>query len=109
MRRSEFVTVPSFSPQAAAGSSTCGVAETVSLVSMFSETTNSSSFFNASRTAPARGSDIAGLAGQRERPHAGPSDPSGGEMAVDDGVDLVGSLRRLVHALRETGDGLLVG
>ena len=61
MRRSELVTVPSFSPQAAAGSSTCGAAETVSLVSTFSETTNSSSFFSASRMAPARGSDTAGL------------------------------------------------
>ena len=141
-------------------------------VSTFSETTNSSSFFSASRTAPARGSDTAGLvaithsalisprsiasnictalrpsrsamrgafqnrrtrstssgakshmrgelvgeaadlapahriglAGQRERPHAGPADAAGGEMAVDDGVDLVGALRRLVHALREAGD-----
>ena len=30
-------------------------------------------------------------------------------MAIDDGVDLVGALRRLVHALREAGDGLFVG
>ena len=50
-----------------------------------------------------------GLAGQRERPHAGPADAAGGEMAIDDGVDLVGALRRLVDALREAGDGLFVG
>ena len=30
-------------------------------------------------------------------------------MAVDDGVDLVGALRRLVHALREAGDHTLGG
>ena len=46
--------------------------------------------------APAHG---VGLAGDRERPHAGPADPAGGEMAVDDGVDLVGAARRLVDAL----------
>ena len=40
-----------------------------------------------------------GLAGERERPHAGLADAAGGEMAIDDGVDLVGALRRLVHAL----------
>ena len=32
-------------------------------------------------------------------------DAAGGEMAIDDGVDLVGALRRLVDALREAGDG----
>ena len=51
--------------------------------------------------APAHG---VGLAGERERPHAGLADAAGGEVAVDDGVDLVGALRRLVHALREAGD-----
>ncbi len=45
-----------------------------------------------------------GLAGERERPHAGLADAAGREMAVDDAVDLVGALRRLVHALRKTGD-----
>ena len=48
-----------------------------------------------------------GLAGQRERPHARLADAAGGEMAIDDGVDLVGALRRLVHALRVAGDDLL--
>ena len=43
MRRSELVTVPSFSPQAAAGSSTCAPAFTVSFESTFSDTTKSSS------------------------------------------------------------------
>ena len=43
-----------------------------------------------------------GLAGQRERRRAGLADPSGGEVAIDDGVDLVGALRRLVDALRDT-------
>ena len=61
MRRSELVTVPSFSPQAAAGSRTCAPAFTVSFETTFSETTNSSSLLSASRTAPARGSDTAGL------------------------------------------------
>ena len=61
MRRSELVTVPSFSPQAAAGSRTCAPAFTVSFASTFSETTNSSSFLSASRTWPARGSETAGL------------------------------------------------
>ena len=164
--------MPSFSPHAAAGSSTCGAAASVSLCATFSDTTNRSSFFSASRIALARGSDTAGLvaithsalisprsiasnictalrpscsamrgafqnrrtrstfarrerhvrgeligepadlaaahgvglAGQRERPHAGPADAAGGEMAIDDGIDLVGALRRLVHALREAGD-----
>jgi hypothetical protein len=44
------------------------------------------------------------LAGQRERSHAGLADAARGEMAVDDRVDLVGALRRLVHALRIAGD-----
>ena len=172
MRRSELVTVPSFSPQAAAGSRICAPALTVSLDSTFSDTTNSSSLREglahgagarqrhrrigrhhpqrldlaaldrlehlhglqafalrharrvpeaadavdvgrreihmrgkligeAADLAPAHG---IGLAGERERPHARPADAAGGEMAVDDGVDLVGALRRLVHALREAGD-----
>ena len=42
-----------------------------------------------------------GLAGNGERPHAGPADPAGREMAVDDGVDLVRARRGLVHALTE--------
>ena len=46
-----------------------------------------------------------GLAGERERPGAGLADAPGGEVAVDDGVDLVGALRRLVDALRIDGDG----
>ena len=172
MRRSELVTVPSFSPQAAAGSSTCGAGVDGVVRSTFSETTNSSSLLQrlahragarqrhrrigrhhpqrldlaardrlehlhgfqpfalgharripepahavdlVGREAHMRGklvgepADLApahrvGLAGQRERPHARPADPAGGEMAVDDGVDLVGALRRLVHALREAGD-----
>ena len=61
MRRSELVTVPDFSPQACAGSSTCAPTSTVSLETTFSETTNSSSFFRASRTTSAFGSDTAGL------------------------------------------------
>ena len=50
MRRSELVTVPDFSPQAWAGSSTCAPELTVSFDSTFSETTNSSSLPSASRT-----------------------------------------------------------
>ena len=53
--------------------------------------------------APAHG---IGLAGQRERPLPAAADAAGREMAVDDGVDLVGALRRLIHALREAGDGI---
>ena len=45
----------------------------------------------AADLAPAHG---VGLAGDRERPHARPADAAGGEMAVDDGVDLVGARRR---------------
>ena len=41
-----------------------------------------------------------GLAGQRERRRARLADPARREMAIDDGVDLVGALRRLVDALR---------
>ena len=41
------------------------------------------------------------LSRQRERPHAGPPDAVRREMAVDDGVDLVGVLHRLIHALRD--------
>ena len=41
-----------------------------------------------------------GLAGERERPHAGPADAAGRQMAVDDCANLVGALRRLVDALR---------
>ena len=47
------------------------------------------------------------LAGDRERPGAGPADAAGDEVAVDDGVDLVGAVRRLVHPLREHGDDAL--
>ena len=61
MRRSELVTVPDFSPQACAGSSTCAPELTVSLERTFSEITNSSSFFSAARAASASGSDTAGL------------------------------------------------
>ena len=46
------------------------------------------------------------LAGERERTHAGSADAAGGEVAIDDGVDLVGALRRLIHALRESGDDI---
>ena len=41
------------------------------------------------------------LAGDRERPHALASDPAGEEVAIEDGVDLVGAGRRLVHPLAE--------
>ena len=44
------------------------------------------------------------LAGDRERPGARTGDAAGGEMAVDDGVDLVGAGDRLVDALRVDGD-----
>ena len=56
--------------------------------------------------APAHG---VGLAGQRKRPLPAAADAAGREMAVDDGVDLVGALRGLVHALREAGDGVRNG
>src|ERR1700742_2273747 len=61
MRRSELVTVPDFSPQASAGSSTCAPELTVSLERTFSDTTNSSSLAIASRTTSASGSDTTGL------------------------------------------------
>ncbi len=61
MRRSELVTVPSFSPQAAAGSSTCAPASVVSVEVRASETTKRSSFLSAARMASARGSVTAGL------------------------------------------------
>ena len=40
-----------------------------------------------------------GLAGERERSHAGAPDAAGREMAVEDGVDLVGAADGLVDAL----------
>src|SRR3954470_17032092 len=173
MRRSEFVTVPSFSPQAAAGNSTCAPRAIVSVAITFSETTRRSSWRSASRAPSASGSDTAGfvamkrldaagrnrleqrhrleplalghpwrapeaahpidllggethvsrehvgeaadlapahrvrLTGERERPRARPPDPPGRKVAADDRVDLLGALRRLVHALREAGDGSL--
>ena len=48
-----------------------------------------------------------GLPGQRERRRARLADPPRREMAVDDGVDLVGALRRLVDALRIQRDDTL--
>ena len=174
MRRSELVTVPSFSPQAAAGSSTCGAGrhgvvrqhvlgddEQLKLLQRIAHRAGARQRHRrigrhhpqrldlaaldrlehlhglqafalghvrripepphavdlVGRKSHVRGklvgeaADLAPahrvrLAGQRERPHAGPADAAGGEMAVDDGVDLVGALRRLVHALREAGDGV---
>ena len=50
MRRSEFVTVPSFSPQAAAGSFTCAK-RSVSVSAMTSETTTKGQLASASRDA----------------------------------------------------------
>src|SRR5262249_61028283 len=50
-----------------------------------------------------------GLTGERERAHARPADAASGEVAVDDGVDLVGTLRRLVDALRIAGDDPAAG
>ena len=61
MRRSEFVTVPSFSPQAAAGNSTCAPRAIVSVAITFSETTRRSSWRSASRAPSASGSDTAGF------------------------------------------------
>jgi hypothetical protein len=40
-----------------------------------------------------------GLPGDGERPHSRPADATRRQMAVDDGVDLVGAVRRLVDAL----------
>ena len=42
-----------------------------------------------------------GLAGDGKGSHAGPADPPGREMTIDDRVDLVGSSRGLVDALAE--------
>ena len=175
MRRSELVTVPSFSPQAAAGSRTWAK-RAVSVLAVTSETTTngqaviaastrrrpawkptglvamihsalmrpSATAWNMStafrpgfardrRRAPealhavamlrildlhmrgehvGEAADLAaahgvGLAGDRERAHAGLADAAGREMAVDDGVDLVGAGRRLVDALAVDGDRLL--
>src|SRR5262249_61244048 len=47
------------------------------------------------------------LAGERQRPGAGLADARGCEMAVDDGVDLVAPLCRLVDALREAAHDAL--
>ena len=47
--------------------------------------------------APAHG---VGLAGKREGPHAGAADAARRQVAVDDGVDLVGAGGRLIGALR---------
>ena len=45
-----------------------------------------------------------GLAGDRERRRAGLADAAGGEVDVDDRVDLVGAADRLVDALAEQRD-----
>ena len=45
-----------------------------------------------------------GLAGERKRPHARPADAAGGQVAIDDGIDLVGTLRGLVDPLGIAGD-----
>ena len=45
------------------------------------------------------------LAGDRERSHARLADTAGRQMAVDDGVDLVGPVRRLVDALAVDRNG----
>ena len=45
-----------------------------------------------------------GLAGQRQRAGARLANTSRCQMAVDDGVDLVAALRRLVHTLRVAAD-----
>ena len=49
--------------------------------------------------APAHG---VGLAGERERAHARAADAAGEQVAVDDGVDLVGAAGGLVDALGVT-------
>ena len=54
--------------------------------------------------APAHG---IGLAGDRKRPHARPADPPGGQVAIDDGIDLVAAGGGLVDALRIDRDDLL--
>ena len=48
-----------------------------------------------------------GLAGERERTHPGPTDTAGGQMNIDNGIDLVGALGRLIDALREAGHDAL--
>ena len=58
----------------------------------------------AADLAPAHG---VRLAGDRERPHAGLADAARRQMAVDDGVDLVGAGDRLVDALAVDGDDAL--
>ena len=60
---------------------------------------------HAARFAAAHG---IGLARHRKRTHAGLPDPAGGEMTIDDGVDLVSTGRRLIHALAVNSDGTLV-
>src|SRR3954467_1697378 len=45
-----------------------------------------------------------GLAGERERRGAGLADATRGKMAVQDRIDLVGALRRLIDALRVQRD-----
>ncbi len=47
------------------------------------------------------------LSGDGKRPHPGPPDAPGEQVAVDDGVDLVGSSRRLIDPLRKEGDHAL--
>ncbi len=47
------------------------------------------------------------LTRQRQRPAARPADPGAGQMAIEDGIDLVRPLRRLVHALAVAGDDLV--
>ena len=168
MRRSELVTVPDFSPQACAGSSTCGAR--IDRVVGMHVLGNHEQFELLQRLANAVGvrqrhrrigahhpqrldlaardglehlhrlqpfmggdarrlpepahaidvgrrkahvggelvgepADLAaahriGLPGQRKRRRAGLADPPRREMAIEDGVDLVGALRRLVDALR---------
>ncbi len=56
----------------------------------------------AADLAPAHG---VGLAGEREWAHAGPANPAAGQMAVDNGVDLVRPKRSLIDALAPGRDG----
>ena len=87
MRRSELVTVPSFSPHAAAGSRTCAPLVMVSLVSTLSDTTNSSSLLSAARTAPA----------SRERDRRiGRHHPQGLDLALRDRLEHRHGLETLV-------------
>ena len=55
----------------------------------------------AAHFAPAHG---IGLAGDGKGTHAGPANAAGEQVAVDDGVDLVGAGGGLIHALRKQGD-----